>query len=516
MKNVIIYSRVSTDEQAQHGYSLEDQQEKLPAFCQKQDFNVILNVTDNVSAKTFERKGWKTIMEYVKKNKNSVDTILVMRWNRFSRNITQALSMIQELKKYGVGINAVEQWIDFSIPQNKYMLNIYLTEAEVDNDMRSKLVKEGMRKANLEGRYLGPAPKGYANKQDGLKKPLLEKNEDAPFVLEAFEMMSTGVYSQRELLRHLNSKNFKIGKSQLSLLLQNRLYAGKVLVKALGDTPLQFVNGIHEQIISEELFFKVQDVLFGRNVKKNQRKTKQLDGNFPLRGFLQCSCCGGKMSASKSKGNGGTYYYYHCNDCNKRYKTDVLNMQLESMLDGIKFDSEAKELYMEVIKDCLKGSDSERKFEIKKKETEIDTNNKRLESLLDEKMDRNISQLDYESGKKRYEKNINTLLLEITDLKSIKTEFEAYLNWGFCMLQNVQKYYSISPISVKQKIIGSIYPEFMQIEDGEIKTTKVNEMVSLLSTINGTFGQKKTGQHLDKKELSRLVPGIGLEPIRSQ
>ena len=340
--------------------------------------------------------------------------------------------------------------------------------------------------------------------------------QQAPLVYEAFEMMATGLYAQREVLRSLQAKNFKIGKSQLSLLLQNRLYAGKVLVKAFGDIPLQFVNGIHEPIISEELFFKVQDVLFGRNLKKNQRKTKQLDGNFPLRGFLQCSCCGGKMSASKSKGNGGTYYYYHCNDCNKRYKTDVLNMQLESMLDGIKFDSEAKKLYMEVIKDCLKGSDSERKFEIKKKETEIDTNNKRLESLLDEKMDRNISQLDYESGKKRYEKNINTLLLEITDLKSIKTEFEAYLNWGFCMLQNVQKYYSISPISVKQKIIGSIYPEFMQIEDGEIKTTKVNEMVSLLSTINGTFGQKKTGQHLDKKELSRLVPGIGLEPIRPQ
>ena len=104
---VINYSRVSTDEQAQHGYSLEDQQEKLPVFCERNGHSVVLDIDDNVSAKTFDRPGWKTLFEFVKKNRNDVDLILVMRWNRFSRNVTQALGMIEELKKYNVGSKRV-------------------------------------------------------------------------------------------------------------------------------------------------------------------------------------------------------------------------------------------------------------------------------------------------------------------------------------------------------------------------------------------------------------------------
>jgi site-specific DNA recombinase len=515
--NVINYSRVSTDEQATHGYSLEDQQEKLPQFCERNGHEIVLNVDDNVSAKTFDRPGWKQIMDYIKKNRNSVDLILIMRWNRFSRNAPQALGMLEELKKYNVGVNAIEQWIDFSVPQNKYMLAIYLTEAEVDNDMRSKLVKEGMQKGKLSGRYLGRAPRGYLNITDEKRKPLLVIDEKkAPYVRELFEMFATGLHSQRALVKYFNQKGFKLDKTQLSKILRNITYCGKLLVKPIKDEPLQIVDGFHDPIISEELFNKVQSILYGRQTQKNQRKPKQKNENYPLRGFLQCTKCEGKMTASKSRGNGGDYHYYHCNTCGERHSIHPINEQMIEMLNAIQFNDEAKELYMEIVKELMKGSDDDRKSEIKRNDAEIEKNEKRLHVLLDEKLDQNITQTEYIAGKKRYETIINNLKLKNLELNSIKTEFDEYFDWGLNLLSNVKEYYQNTDIQVKQQIIGSIYPEFLYIEETKLRTTRINEVVGLIASINGGLGENKKGQIIKKNELSLNVPRAGLEPARPQ
>jgi len=85
-------------------------------------------------------------LRFAKKNKKTIDYLLVTTWDRFSRNVTDSFLMIRQLKEMGIEVQAIEQPIDFSIPESKAMLAINLVFPEIDNDRRSikyEVVSEG-------------------------------------------------------------------------------------------------------------------------------------------------------------------------------------------------------------------------------------------------------------------------------------------------------------------------------------------------------------------------------------
>lgn len=117
--NVITYGRVSTEEQKENGFSLNHQQEMLKRYCDIKGYNILKHFVEDYSAKTFNRPEWKMLMDYVKKNRNSIDMILFTKWDRFSRNADGATAVIKELLKMGIIVNAIEQPLDMTIPENK-------------------------------------------------------------------------------------------------------------------------------------------------------------------------------------------------------------------------------------------------------------------------------------------------------------------------------------------------------------------------------------------------------------
>ena len=66
MANVILYTRVSTDEQAEKGFSLRDQKEKLERFADANGYTVVHHFQDDHSAKTFDRPAFKKLLDFVK------------------------------------------------------------------------------------------------------------------------------------------------------------------------------------------------------------------------------------------------------------------------------------------------------------------------------------------------------------------------------------------------------------------------------------------------------------------
>ena len=97
--NVICYKRVSTDDQADRGFSLQHQEDMLQRYCDINHYNIIDIYTEDYSAKTFERPEWKKIMAYIKNHKKQVDSIIFLRWDRFSRNHYESSTMIKKLEK---------------------------------------------------------------------------------------------------------------------------------------------------------------------------------------------------------------------------------------------------------------------------------------------------------------------------------------------------------------------------------------------------------------------------------
>jgi len=278
MVNAILYARVSTDEQAAKGESIHYQKERLEQYCALMEYNAVKYVAEDYSAKSFDnRPEFNKLLNFIKTNKGVVQKLLIVRWDRFSRNAPEAYNMIAKLAKMGVEVNAIEQPLDLSIPENKMMLAFYLAAPEVENDRRSINTINGMRRNRKQGRWLGVAPIGYKNARDGQNKPILVKSEQAPLVQKAFELYATGNYQIEDVRKLLKKEGLELGKGQFYRLMRNSVYCGLVEVKAFRNEPEEFVHGIHEPIISEELFYDVQQVISGkRSLRLNIPKQKRI------------------------------------------------------------------------------------------------------------------------------------------------------------------------------------------------------------------------------------------------
>ena len=138
----------------------------MSEFCLKNNVDVDSVFVEDYSAKNFIRPEFIKLLEYIIKNKRKIDYLLVHRWDRFSRNTLEALKQIELFKSMGVEVNSIEGWIEHEQSTQLLMLLINLGMPEIDNRIRSERVKEGNRRALLEGRWINMQPKGYIKKEE--------------------------------------------------------------------------------------------------------------------------------------------------------------------------------------------------------------------------------------------------------------------------------------------------------------------------------------------------------------
>lgn len=237
-----LYVRVSTDEQADKGYSQRNQEEVLRKYCQINSIEVRDVIFEDHSAKTFNRPKWKSLLVNLKKYKNKTDLVLFTKWDRFSRNAGDAYQMISALRKLGVEPQAIEQPLDLSIPENKMMLAFYLAAPEVENDRRALNVFHGMRRAKKEGRYVSQAPIGYINKsQEDGRKYIAVKEPEASIMRWAFNEISKGIFCTEDIHRLARKRGLKTGKHSFWLAVRNPLYCGKIFVPKYKDEESYYV-----------------------------------------------------------------------------------------------------------------------------------------------------------------------------------------------------------------------------------------------------------------------------------
>lgn len=244
MKNVIICSRVSTDEQAQQGYSLEYQEEIITRYSIQKGYIIIKKYREDYSAKDFNRPEWKKIKTLVQDRKgksDAIDAIVFLRPDRFSRNLFLSFSEVANLAKIGCQVEFVEGQVDDSNPEALLLQAIGFALPEVENRKISKRSKEGSHKARKNGCFTGTAPRGYKCVRVG-KDATLEFSQDADLIRQAFEKMASGLYTADEVRRWLNGQGMKLSKNQFPNIIRNLTYSGKILVRALGNEPEQIVR----------------------------------------------------------------------------------------------------------------------------------------------------------------------------------------------------------------------------------------------------------------------------------
>ncbi|MGZ5134570.1 MAG: recombinase family protein, partial [Flavitalea sp.] len=181
MKRAILMVRVSSDEQAK-GYSLDIQEKSLRDYCHRKDIEIVSVYREDHSAQTFNRPEFNKLLEFVKKSNSKIDYLFFTTWDRFSRNTTDAYEMLRKLNKLNIEVQAVEQYIDFGIPENKLLLGLYLSLPHIDNERRGMKIFDGVKAAKQAGRWPGKGPFGYKNDRDEYNKPIIIPDEKAEVV----------------------------------------------------------------------------------------------------------------------------------------------------------------------------------------------------------------------------------------------------------------------------------------------------------------------------------------------
>lgn len=513
-RKVIIYTRVSTDEQ-NNGYSPSDQKDKLYKYCEHNNIEIVGFYHDDESGKSFDRPEWIKIVSFIKKNRGYVDNILFLKWDRFSRNVAEAYITIRDLKKLGIEPQSIEQPLDFEIPESKIMLAIYLAAPEVDNDRRALNIFHGIRRGKKEGRWLGACLRGYINTRDANNRPIIapEGGKQEELVKRAFSEFESGLYNIEELRRKLYKEGLKCNRNSFWMLLKNKGYIGKVLVPAFKQEPAHWVDGIHEALINEVTFYTVQDIIEGRKKKMLNKQT--IRNEYPLRGYLTCSQCGRTLTASSSKGKMGTlFYYYHCNKgCKERYKASLVNEKFEIVLSKIKSNPQSIKLFSEILKIGFKNRNSTVRVELEKMQKDIGKQKQRLKNAKDMVLDGDITSTDYKEMKYEIEETLEKLASEETKLISSIENNGHLVDEGLDIIQKVETYYHSKDTVAKQRIVSSIYPEKLIFDKSGYRTPKTLNVLSLLSRFGEASKGNKKGKKSDFSVSSLGVVAKGFKPL---
>ncbi len=502
--NVIIYCRVSTDEQRQ-GTSVDVQEERLKAYCTYKGYNIInmpefCDCKEDESAKTFDKRPvMQSILKYIRKNRGKVQKLLFLRWNRFSRDLFSATDAVRELLDLGVEPNAIEEELNFESSSWPVLLGAYIGIAQSDNIARSKATIDGIRGTLKSGKCSNKAPRGYKNVRESKHNcyVIIDEAKAAP-IRKAFEELANGVisasYARKKYCPNIPESTF-LG------MLRNPFYMGKIRVPAYKDEPEELVQGQHEALISEEVFYKVQDVLDGKK-KSKPKLEKAINPDLFLRKYIVCPKCGHAFTGSRSKGNGGYYTYYNCCEDAKhmRVRAEDANEAFAQYVGCLKPNEAVLRLYEAVLLDVQGCAKREIRNEIEALQEQLRDKRKQIEDAEDMLITDRTHSDRYARILERYEKEAQELESRIALLETgNRGNIEPKLDYAISLINNLDKYIRDAPVEVKLKLIGSIFDDKIEFDGKTYRTKSYNKVLDLIyqqtNELRGNIKRKEDSQN---------------------
>ncbi len=334
-KKVFIYVRVSTQEQAKEGYSIDEQIDRLKMYCKAMGWVVVkIYVDGGYTGSDMNRPALQDMIKDIKAGK--ADSVVVYKLDRLSRSQKDTLHIIEDiLLKHSTDFVSMNENFDTGTSFGRAMIGILAVFAQLEREQIKERMTMGKEARVKSGKWGGScnAPVGYEYK-DG---ELVINDFEAMQVRKIYELYLKGLnFCQIE--RELNDKGYthRYGKWNRTLVrnaMVNKIYQGYVKYNE------EYHKGNHEPIIDEKTFEKANTLYQSRDFSKfknNGRSTY-------LGGLIFCECCTARYTLSKN----GNYRYYICHsrrkstrhmvkdpNCkNKIYKLEVLD---NAILEEIK------------------------------------------------------------------------------------------------------------------------------------------------------------------------------------
>jgi DNA invertase Pin-like site-specific DNA recombinase len=508
--NAIIYTRVSSKEQSTNN-SLEVQIEECTKYAVAHNLNIVATFGGTYeSAKNDDnRKEFSKLLEYVKKNKNTIAYVIVYRYNRFSRSGSKAISIVDKLlDDYGVQVISTTAKIETNTEKGKLQIDKELIAAKEDNLTRMEATLPGLEKKLRRGEWLGRPPRGYEIIYKYSKNQIIQFTEEAKFIKEAFVLKSQGI-SNMDIVRKLNSTGFKISKQQLTDILKNPFYMGYISHKMLNG---EVIKGKHEPLITEDMFLSVNNITAKHHQGYEQVKSNE---KYPLKHFIKCDRCGtyfvGYLVKKKE------IDYYKCNKigCKCNVNANRLHEQFKLQLSEYSINQEFIDDFKTQLISTF-GSENKRSrdlsIQLNKQLTEI---NKKLDSLEERFAIGEINKELFEKFTKKYSDEKLPILQELQITEKELSNLEKYVSFALQMAANLPILWGKANHTEKLQLQNLLFPNgiFYSKEKNGYRTEKVNLIFSKIAAKSREAEDNKKGQIGENTDLSLTVAGTGLEPM---
>ena len=345
------YLRVSTEKQVD-GYSIEAQRKNVQKLADLKDFEIVEEYVDAgfSGADVQNRPAFTQMMKDIQNEKDGVKYVLSFKLSRLGRNAIDTLESLRKMQEHGVNILTDDGAVDSSSAYGNFFILIMSGLAEMERENILAQTFAGRVEKARQGRHNGgQAPYGYRLRPATSKneKGILEINEDeAPLIRLIFDRYVNHEKGDGKVADYLvkhgyskitreNGKLLYVDESFVGHVIRNETYCGmivygkrknvkdpktgKVTTKTRDRSEWYRAEGLHEPIISRELFEQAQEIR-----KKNtyyQPKVYNPKHAAVFSGLLVCPVCGAHMHGVGGLGkvkldgkHGGGSYYYSCSN----------------------------------------------------------------------------------------------------------------------------------------------------------------------------------------------------------
>ncbi|WP_312522464.1 recombinase family protein [Anaerospora sp.] len=327
---VAIYVRVSTEEQAEHGYSIDAQLNTLRDYCRLYNKEVFHEYVDRgISGKEMTRR--EQLQRLLKDAEQGLfQEVIVWKFNRMSRKNKDLLEIVDWLEKHNVHFRSFSENFDTSTPMGRFALQMMGAVGELERNTIVENVKLGMKQRAREGFFNGGSCLGY----ESVKPTETDRNTlrivpaEAPTVRKIFSLYAAGkglrsIANQLNREGHRTNKGNTFGSDSIRQIITNPIYIGHIRYNRFEDwsekrrkgktSEAIIVEGKHEAIIDQGLWDKVQRLFQQKSkVSPRQQQSENL-----LTGLIRCPECNTPMVASRTvnylkDGTKVTRRYYSC------------------------------------------------------------------------------------------------------------------------------------------------------------------------------------------------------------
>lgn len=280
--NVVIYLRVSSEQQAERELSIPAQREALQRYAEERGWKIIDEYVDEAkSAKSADRPQFQQMIADAQRSNKRFGAILVHKFDRFSRNRSDHVVYKALLKKQGIIVLSATEPTEPDTPHGVLLEGMLEVISEFYNVNLKHETLKGMRENAVQGFHCGGrVPFGYRRVKRGNKITYeLGTEEELNIIRQIYTMAAEGM-GGKKIARELNKQGMPKGHrwspSTILSILSNQVYLGhrvwnkKSVASGMKKPDNEWIikKHAHPAIISEKLWEAAQQSLMTRKLKK--------------------------------------------------------------------------------------------------------------------------------------------------------------------------------------------------------------------------------------------------------